>query len=333
MSTTRRNSSTRKYIKIQPVENKFVYHYIRILKTLYEGKKTMNQIFNTLKKDDHKIPYQNDRSKTFDAIRYLEKHNLIKEYCDNLLLNKGKKKKRVRAHHKGRKHVMELTPVGKELSQLIYYLDEFELSYRELKRKINNHFPDDMMNLQPIVLKRRLQQKGWQSPEMKEYDTFIEGVLDMETRVQFVLFNNILSRYLKILYSYGSLNDLAREIIRRVIMDSMTKYMLDRLEGILADKINIEKPVKHNAFRTTYRLLSGSMEAFIGRYVDSYSKNRFIQNESFEVLKNLYYIQEPEESYLQSLLKGKAKTDPEVGTFIQALGSRTTPLRDNGFKS
>ena len=41
--------SVRKYLKIQPVENKLIDHYIWILKILFDGNKSGNQIFQILK--------------------------------------------------------------------------------------------------------------------------------------------------------------------------------------------------------------------------------------------------------------------------------------------
>lgn len=322
MSTSKGRSSVRKYTRIQPVGNKIRDHCVRILKILYKCDKSKNQIFNTLKKDEFKIPYQSDKSSTLEAIKYLGKSELVKE-SSKLHTNKSRKKRRM----KTQKIIVECTQLGKELSQLIYYIDEFELSYRELKNKINFHFADCMLNLKPGVLRRRLQEKGWRLQEI-ENDNLIEGVFVLQTHLPLVFLNTILSRYLMIVYTYKPLNDLAKEILRKLIMDSMTMYFLDRLEGILADQINTKKSVEHNAFRTTYDLLSGSIEAYIGRHVDSYSKNRFIQSESFEVVKNLYHIQKPEENYLQSLLKRKTKNDPEVATFIQTLKSSLTLLRE-----
>ena len=233
---------------------------------------------------------------------------------------------------KQQKHNLELTSIGTELSQLIYYLDEYEQVNKELKAKINNHFADGMINLKPAVLQHMLQKKGWQFQEIKEFDRLTEEVLFLETQLPLVLFNTILARYLKMIYYYP-LNDLAKEILRKIIIDSITKYTLDRLDGILADQINSNNLVKNNAFNTTYRLLSGRMLTYIGHHVDMYSKNRFVQYESLELTKNLYYILNPEQNYLQNVLKVKAKANPELATFIQALESSTATLRNNRFKS
>jgi hypothetical protein len=326
MSTTIRNMSTNKHIGTQPVETKIISHCILVLKILYKGGTSKNQLFNKLKNDESKIPYKTDKSSTLEAIKHLRKSKLVNE-ISSPPTSKGKKKRKMKAQ----RIVVELTELGKELSQLIYYLDECELSYKELKNKINNHFADSTMNLKPVVLENRLRRKGWKHQEIKEYDRLIEGVLVLETHLPLVLFNTILSRYLKIIYSYP-LNILAKEILKKVIIDSITKYILNRLEGILADQINSNNPAKYNAFFTTYRLLSSWMMTYIGNHVDSFSKNRFVQKESLELIKNMFHILNPEQNYLQNVLKRKAKTDSEISTFIQGLEASMTSSKDNRFK-
>jgi hypothetical protein len=116
-------------------------------------------------------------------------------------------------------------------------------------------------------------------------------------------------------------------------MDTLTKYILDRLEGILADQVNSNSSLKYNAFNTTYRLLSGWMTANIENHVNILSKNRFIQNESSELTKNMYNILNPDQNYLQNIFKRRAKSNPKLAEFIQSLESSMTPLRNNGFKS
>lgn len=300
--------STDKHIRTQPVETKIISHCILVLKILYKGGTSKNQLFNKLKNDESKIPYKTDKSSPLEAIKHLRKSKLVNE-ISSPPTRKGKKKRKMKAQ----RIVVELTELGKELSQLIYYLDECELSYKELKNKINNHFADSMMNLKPVVLENRLRRKGWKHQEIKEYDRLIEGVLVLETHLPLVLFNTILSRYLKIIYSYP-LNILAKEILKKVIIDSITKYILNRL----ADQINSNNPAKYNAFFTTYRLLSSWMMTHIGNHVDSFSKNRFVEKESLELIKNMFHILNPEQNYLQN---------------VRVLESSTASSMDNGFKS
>ena len=144
---------------------------------------------------------------------------------------------------KTQRTIVELTKLGKELSHLIYYLNEYGLSYMELKNKINYHFADFMMNFKPTVIQRRLREKGWENREIED-STLIEGVLVLQSHLPLVFFNTILSRYFKIIYEYTSLNDLAKEILRKVIMDSIMIYSLDRLEGILAESNQFKQSFK-----------------------------------------------------------------------------------------
>ena len=65
-------------------------------------------------------------------------------------------------------------------------------------------------------------------------------------------------------------------------MDAITKYILDRLEGILADKILSGKLQRDTVFSNTYLLLSGWTTSHFRNHAETYSENRFIQNESLE---------------------------------------------------
>lgn len=187
-----------------------------------------------------------------------------------------------------------------------------------------------MMNLKPAVLQRRLKQKGWESQEIED-STLIEGVLILQSHLPLVLFNTILSRYFKIIYEYSPLNELAEEILRKVIMNSIMIYALDRLEGILADQINSNNHLRDNAFGVTYRLLSNWIQTYVEYHADIFSKNRHIQEESLKLLMNLFNILNPEENYLQNVFRRRAKNNPRLAAIIRNLESSTIPSRDNRF--
>lgn len=291
MSTDELNLSTKKYVKSQPVDFKLIPHYIGILKILFEGKKNESQIFRALTKNEgERIAYQSDKSTTMVAIKRLVEYNLatVAE-----VKSKGIKKKRwmqIRVRRKTMEKIIELTPLGKELSQLIYYKDEYKLGYKKLKDSINQYF-----------------KINWNSN-----DKLIEGILSLEAHLPLIIFNTILARYFRVVSHYNQINYMANEILKRVVMEVITDYILNRPEGILTDKDHLPN--------TTYRLLAGWLvDHFFAEYVDKYSENRFIQNESLNLAKILYNILNPAENFLRDAMRIPANRDPKVNQLILEL--------------
>jgi hypothetical protein len=137
-STTIRELSTKVYQKSQPVDIKLMGHYVAILKILSDGKKSVNEIFSILRKQTKRIPYQSDKSSTILAIENLLKYQLVT--ATNVQRGKAKRKYGRRKKSKAQKIDIEPTPIGKELSQLIYYIHEYSNRYKKLKDIIDYHF-------------------------------------------------------------------------------------------------------------------------------------------------------------------------------------------------
>ena len=317
MSTAKRNLNVKEYVKTQPVEIKFIDHGIRILKILFDGNKTKNQIFEALRKDKlKKIPYQSDKSKTLEMIKLLEKNELVKENIQDQPLSKGKKMKRKK---KRQKHVMELTTIGRELSQLIYYLDEYDQSYKNLRAKIDDHIVDNTGNIERSVLLHKLQTKEWTSQDLDNYSKIVEGISSLESHFLSVTLDTLLSRYFAILHNYNPLNKVAKEILRHVVMDSVTRFILDRLEGSLVDRLYSNESVKDRAYENTHLLLSGWAIAYISDLVGEYSKIEFMKDESLDLANKLYHFLNPENGLIQKVLQEHMKTNSGLDLFIQEL--------------
>jgi len=316
-STATRSLRTKEYKQSQPVEINLIDHYIAILKILFDGKKYVNEIFNILRKETKRIPYQSDKSSTIFAIKDLLKYQLVTE----TIVQRGKtKRKRIRKKKPIiQKRIIELTPLGKELSQLIYYIDEYSHRYKKLKDVIDYHFNGNDIGIKQVILSKRLKERGWKNQEMELYDQYMASILSLESHLPMVILNTLLARYFKIIHSYSSISDIAKEILRRVIMDAITKYILDRLEGILADKIYASKSQRDNAFGTTHYLLSGWTTSHFRDYADTYSENRFIQNESLDLVRVLYNILDPPKHFLQYVLGREAKRDPKIDLLVRVL--------------
>ena len=316
-STTTHNLSTKVYQKSQPVEIKLIDHYIGILKILFKDNKNVNEVFNILRKETKRIPYQSDKLATSHAIKDLLKSQLVTE----VIIQRGKtKRKRIRNRKsKGQKRIIELTPIGKELSKLIYYIHEYSYRYEKLKEVINYHFNSSDIGIKQVILHKRLTERGWQNQEIELYNRLAEGVLFLEAHLPLVILNTLLARYLKIIYTYNSLSILAKEILKRVIIDTITKYILDRLEGILADKVFSGKQQRDTSFQTTYYLLSGWTTSHFRNHTDIFSENRFIQNESLDLVKVLYNILDPPNHFLESVLGREAKNNPKIDQLMKVL--------------
>jgi hypothetical protein len=316
MSTDELNLSTKKYVKSQPVDFKLIPHYIGILKILFEGRKNENQIFMALSKNEgERIAYQSDKNTTIVAIKRLVVYNLatVAE-----IKSKGIKKKRWmqrRVRRKTMEKIIELTPLGKELSQLICYKDEYKLGYKKLKDSINQYFKinrNSNTNISNSVFRRRLKTMGWKNNEIEVYDRLEEEILSLEAHLPLIIFNTILARYFRIISHYNQITYMAKEILKRVVMDVITDYVLNRPEGILTDKDYLAN--------TTYRLLAGWLvDHFFAEYTDKYSEDRFIQRECLDLAKILYNILNPEDNFLQNAMRIPASRDPKVNQLIQEL--------------
>ena len=104
-------------------------------------------------------------------------------------------------------------------------------------------------------------------------------------------------------------------------MDAITENILKRLEGNLADKIFVNTPERENAYNQMYRLIAEWTTTHFLNHVDSFSKNRFIQSESLDLVKTLYRILNPNTGFLQNQLGIEAKSNPEVNELINVLES------------
>lgn len=197
--------------------------------------------------------------------------------------------------------------MGKELSQLIYYKDGYKLGYKKLKDNINQYFNinwSSNTNVSDSVLRRRLATMGWKN-EIEVYDRLEEEILSLEAHLPLVIFNTILARYFRVISHHNEINDMANEILKRVVMEVITDYILNRPEGILKDKDHLAN--------MTYRLLAGWLiDHFFAEYMDKYSENRFIQHESLDLAKTLYNILNPEQNFLRNAMRIHATRDPKV---------------------
>jgi len=322
-STATHKLSTRKYQKSQPVEIKFIEHYIAILKILFNGNKYVNEIFSILKKETRRMPYQSDKLSIIYVIEDLVKYQLVTVTS----VQRGKTKWKHVRNKKAtiQKKVIELTPIGKELSQLIYYIHEYNHKYKKLKSVIDYHFNSNDIGVKQVILHKRLEERGWQNQEIEHYDQSISSILTLESHLPLIILSTLLARYFKIIHSYSSISSIVKEILRRVIMDAITKFILDRLEGILADKINASKPQRDTAFEITYNLLCGWTTSHFRNHAETYSENRFIQNESLDLVRVLFNILDPPNYFLQNVFGREAKKDLKIDQLMRVLEASQVP--------
>lgn len=307
----------------KPVYYRFINHYIVILKVLFDGEKNVNQIFKLVKQNEDKIPYQSVKPITIDVINDLLKFELVEEKIAKLD-QKPKRKYRRKKKPKRQKRIIGLSLIGSELSNLIYFVDDYKRNYLHLKEKIDYHFNINDGNKTGTTIaesRNRYGQRGWKDEDLDNHSKLIEGILFLETHLPVVLLNTLLSRYLKIIFQYNPLNIISKEILNKVIMDAIAKNFLDRLEGILADKIFANTSERDNAFNLTYGLLSGWATSHFLNHMNSFSKNRFIKKESLDLINTLYNILKPPEGFLRNALQREAGSHPEINQLIEDLES------------
>ena len=313
--------SKEKNISSKPVYYKFINHYIVILKVLFNGDKSVNQIFKLVKENEDKIPYQSVKHVTIDIINDLLKFKLVEEKI-TIADQKPKRKYRRKKKPKKQKRIIGLSLIGSELSNLIYFIDDYKRNYLHLKEKINYHFNinDGSKIYTTIAMSRnRYKQKQWKDEDLENHSNLMEGILFLETHLPVVFLNTLLSRYLKIIFKHNPLNIISKEIVNKVIVDAIAKNFLDRLEGILADKIFANTSERDNAFNLTYGLLSGWTTSHFLNHMDTFSKNRFINKESLDLIYTLYNILKPPEGFLRNALQREAESRPEINQLIKDL--------------
>lgn len=300
---------------------KFIAHHVLILKVLFDGDKNVNEIFRLVKENqDAKIPYQSVKAVTIDAINDLVKNQLVHEEITPPI-QKFRSKYRTKKKPIKQKRIIGLAPLGSELSSLIYFSHRYKQNYAQLKEKIDYHFNvnDDNKISKSSILRSRLERREWKDEEMGSYPSLREGILLLETHLPPVLLSALFSRCLTIIFRCSPLNNISQEILKKVIMDAITEYILHRLEGALVDKIFSNNSERENAYNLTYRLLSGWTTAHFLNHVQTFSKNRFIQSESLDLVKTLYGILNAQAGFLQNVLGREAKSDPEINQLIKVL--------------
>jgi hypothetical protein len=110
MSTDELNLSTKKYVKSQPVDFKFIPHHISILKILFDGRKNENQIFRALTKNKERIAYQSDKDTMIIAIKQLMAYNLVTiTECESKKIKKKRWMQIRRTRPKIKEKIVELT--------------------------------------------------------------------------------------------------------------------------------------------------------------------------------------------------------------------------------
>jgi hypothetical protein len=77
----------------------------------------------------------------------------------------------------------------------------------------------------------------------------------------------------------------------------------------------------------TYTLLSGWTISHLENHIDTFSENRFIQNESLDLLKTLYNILNPKDDFLRNALQRRAKSDPKINQLIEDLEASKKDLQ------
>ena len=105
-----------------------------------------------------------------------------------------------RTRRKIKEKIVELTPLGKELSQLIHYKDEYRQGYKKLRDNINRHFKINWNGKTKIsnqVFRHRLETMGWRNHEIEVYDRLEEGILSLEAHLPLIIFNTILADILE----------------------------------------------------------------------------------------------------------------------------------------
>jgi hypothetical protein len=247
------------------------------------------------------------------AIRYLIRCKLIKEA----------QKEASKRYKAGTIRPKELTDLGHELSKLIIDIDNYKKSYSNLKSAIKEHFDIShgfgIQTLSKNQLRHRLRQNGWNTKDIENYPSWLEEAFQLEYQASMAIIHAIIARFSKIISKCKN-NALAKEILYNIVLDAIRHCILARFEGLFSERMYAE-PIESVHKITSYHL-SDRTFAYLLNYTPPEQKNKFIRDESVEMLKSLYSILSPSKELLLWQFGRQAEKDPKVKeqmNFLQSL--------------
>jgi DNA-binding HxlR family transcriptional regulator len=270
-------------MKYKPVLGKskpahqIVNHAKHILPLLLDGGKGSNEIF--LKGQQTGLTsFKHD---VLDAIKTLQEAELIDETPDP-------------AHSQKRnKH---LTPLGKELAELINNIATYNKLYSELKDAIIRNFSFDWSNIKDdSVLRNILRGRGWAEEEIARFidvdKRWGTAAHDFASTSPWSVIRILLAKYSMIISDYKP-NQIAKSTVDKFIIDFMTEQLFLILDNVT----NMQR--RSMLYDTTSYIVADIRKqiTFLGNLFQDYSfMDRYIEN----VILATFIILEPDRELIK----------------------------------
>jgi hypothetical protein len=190
--------------KVKPV-NKVFDHCMQILPLIINRSMGKNEIFAKLHQLKH--PGLNYKFDTLDAIFHLQRGGLMHEIAHS------------------QKQLQELTPLGRELAEMIIGSDKYKKSYSALQDAFDNNFSTPKQKNKQ-TLRSRLRNSGWDEDEIEWFDCYDEQVDSVLGYADDDFIRGALQkRFELIIREFGSVSEIAKTIINTLILNASVYHI------------------------------------------------------------------------------------------------------------
>jgi DNA-binding MarR family transcriptional regulator len=237
-----------------------VNHAKHILPILLDKGKGANEIFFKGRQTGL-TSYKQD---VLDTIKTLQEAELIDEIPD--------------PKH-SQKRIKRLTPLGRQLAELMSNIESYNKSYLELKDAIRANFTFDWSNIKDdSVLRSILRGRGWAEDEIARFidvdKRWGTAAHDFASTSPWSVVRILLAKYSMIIFDYKP-NQIAKSIVDKFIVDFMTEQLFSILDNVT----NMQR--RSMVYDTTSYIVSDIRKqiTFLGnlfqdyRFIDGYVEN------------------------------------------------------------
>jgi hypothetical protein len=130
-----------------------------------------------------------------------------------ILINK---KKHLKNHQQ--RYVVSLTPLGKELAELIVDLEGYKNSYIALRNAIDKNFQIPKQK-GGKALRSILRNNGWNEQELEWFSHYYEMIGLLLANADDILHKVLTKRYALMLREFGKISEIAKAIVNKIIID------------------------------------------------------------------------------------------------------------------
>ena len=269
------------------MKDKLVPKYNQILRSLLEGKSTVNKLYKKtgLKKNNEIMQIKED---------------LIKAL---LIIERKNKKEKNRDFH-SQSHIIELSKFGRKVALFLKNSDEFDKHFKIYLDKVEDigkyiaETEDD--KLKPEI-KKKLKREGWNNDDIENYFWRISDLNYFKIKVLDTIIEIIFNKYADFKINFNP-NSMALEYLKKVIGEKIMHYIIYKMdiseniaygrEANFSDKEIDKKKLDYKNHKITLCYMDELVEIIedVSNQGSVYRKN--ISNEIKKLLLCLIYLSE-----------------------------------------